>query len=393
MKTFNYAERLQHLPFYLYPTIEIATQQAMKNGRDIIDLSTGEPNFPAPGYIIKRLQRACEDPCTHGYGNLKGFPPFRKAIASWYLRRFGVELDPETEIITFVGSKEGIAFFPLAFINPGDVVLIPDPGYPTYRYAASFAGAEMVPFPIREKNHYLPDFEEISPEVGKKARIMFLNYPNNPTAATADRPFFQQAVEWAQEYDVMIAHDAAYSEVTFDGYRAPSFLEASGAKDCGVEFHTLSKTYCMPGWRVGFAVGNRNIIQGLLEVKRVSSSGHFAALEMAGVEALESEPLELDTNNRTFKERRDFAIGELEKLGIRVPRPRGSFYLWLPIPGGKDSLEVSKKIILETGVITFPGIGYGENGEGYIRIALVQNLSRLKEAFQRLSPYLSSGNK
>ncbi|MEW6264474.1 MAG: aminotransferase class I/II-fold pyridoxal phosphate-dependent enzyme [Thermodesulfobacteriota bacterium] len=388
MNNFDYAERVRHLPFYLYPTIEEVTEQAMKNGRDIIDLSTGAPKFPTPGHIIKKLQQACEEPCTHGYGNLKGYPPVRKAIASWYRRRFGVALDPDTEVITFVGSKEGLAFFPLAFINPGDVVLIPDPGYPTYRYAASFAGAEMVTFPIRPENQYLPDFEEIPPAVAEKAKIIFVNYPNNPTAATADKPFFEQLVQWAQKFNVMIAHDAAYSEVSFDGYRAPSFLEASGAKDFGVEFHTLSKTYCMPGWRIGFAVGNRNIIQGLLEVKRVSSSGHFVALEMAGVEALETQHLELDGNNRLFQERRDFAISELERFGIRVMPPRGSFYLWFPIPGNKDSLGFSKKVILETGVIIFPGIGYGDNGEGYVRLALVQDLPRLQEAFKRLSPYL-----
>ena len=385
----NYADRLKRFPFYLYPTIEATTEEAVRNGRDIIDLSTGDPGFATPKYIVEKLQEACENPLTHHYGSLKGYLPFKQSIASWYRKRFGVNLDSDDEIITFVGSKEGIAFLPLAFINRGDIALIPDPGYPTYRYAAAFANAELQSFPIRPENKYEPDFNEISSHIAKKAKIIFLNYPNNPTAATVDKDFFKRAVEFADKYNIIICHDGAYTEITFDGYKAPSFLEVEGAKETGVEFHTLSKTFCMTGWRVGFALGNKKIIQGLLEVKRVTASGHFPALEIAGMEALDRQPLELEHNNQKFKERRDFVIKELNRFGIDIKPPRGSFYIWFPIAKEKDSLSFVKKIILETGVITFPGIGYGKNGEGYLRIAFVQELEMIKEAFKRLKPYLT----
>jgi LL-diaminopimelate aminotransferase len=388
MKIPDYADRLTGLPFYLYPTIEAATEEAAKRGCDIIDLSTGDPQFATPHHIVQALQRACEDPSTHHYGNLRGYSPFRKAIGQWYQRRFGVAADSDREVITFVGSKEGISFLPLAFINPGDIVLIPDPGYPTYRYAAAFANARLETFPIRPENNYEPDFDNIPKSIAKKAKIIFLNYPNNPTAATVDRDFFKKAVQFAEKYNIVIAHDAAYSEVTFDGYRSPSLLEVEGAMEVGVEFHTLSKTFCMTGWRVGFAIGNAKIIQALLEVKRVTASGHFAAIERAGCEALGRDPQELASNNDQLQVRRDFVIGELRKFGIDIKPPRGSYYVWFPFPKGKDSLSFVKKVILETGVVTFPGIGYGENGEGYIRIAVVEELPKIQEAFKRLEPYL-----
>ena len=388
MKMFDYAERLKNLPFYLYTTVETATDKALKSGLDIIDLSTGDPEFPTPGYIIEELRNACLEPSANRYGNIQGYLPFRESIARWYKERFDVDLDSEKEVITFVGAKEGIAFFPLAFINRGDIALIPDPGYPTYRYAAAFAGAELKTFPIRPENHYVPDFDEIPEAIAKKARIMFLNYPNNPTAATVDRGFFKRAVQFAKKYNIIICHDAAYSEILFDGYKAPSFLEVDGAKEIGMEFHTLSKTFNMTGWRVGFGVGNREIIEALLEVKKVTSTGYFAPIEIAGMEALNRQPLELDKNNRKFQERRDFVLNKLNGFGIDIEPPRGSFYIWFPIPNEKDSLSFVTNIILQTGVVTFPGIGYGENGEGYIRIAVVKDLPRIEQAFKRLEPYL-----
>ena len=390
MKMHDYADRLKRLPFYLYPTIEETTHQAIENGQDIIDLSTGDPAFVTPRYIVEKLQEAAEDPSTHHYGSLAGYPPFRESISGWYHKRFGVNLDSDREIITFIGSKEGIAFLPLAFIDDGDIALIPDPGYPTYRHAAAFANAELQTFPIRPENNYEPDFSEIPKSIAEKAKIIFLNYPNNPTAATVDKGFFKRAVDFADKYNIIICHDAAYSEVTFDGYKAPSLLEIEEAKEVGVEFHTLSKTFCMTGWRVGFAVGNSKIIKGLLEVKRVSASGHFAAIEIAGMEALDREPPELDCNNQKLRERRDFVIEKLNRFGIDIRPPRGSFYIWFPIPKEKNSLNFARRLILETGVITFPGIGYGNNGEGYLRIAIVQELPRIKEAFDRLEPYLRS---
>jgi LL-diaminopimelate aminotransferase len=241
---------------------------------------------------------------------------------------------------------------------------------------------------LRPENNYEPDFDEIPESIAREAKIIYLNYPNNPTAATVDEDFFKRAVRFAEKYRIIIAHDAAYSEVTFDGYQAPSLLEADGAKEVGVEFHTLSKTFCMTGWRVGFAVGNPRIIEGLLEVKRVSASGHFPAIERAGVEALTRPAVELKRNNQALGERRNFVIGALKRFGIDVKPPRGSYYVWFPIPGKRDSLSFVKKVILETGVITFPGIGYGENGEGYVRIAVVEDLPKIEEAFSRMEPYL-----
>lgn len=386
----DFAERLKNLPFYLYPTIDAITNEAVKRGKEIIDLSMGDPEFPTPSHIVKKLQEACEDPSTHRYGSIPGYSPFKESVARWYKRRFGVKVDSESEIVAFVGSKEGIAFLPQAFVNKGDIVLIPDPGYPTYRYAAAFANAELQTFPLRPENNYEPDFDEISKSIAERAKIIFLNYPNNPTAATVDKDFFKRAIEFAQKYGIILCHDAAYSEVTFDGYKAPSLLEIDGAKEVGVEFHSLSKTFCMMGWRVGFALGNSKIIKGLLEVKRVSSNGHFRAVEIAGIEALDTPPRELDQNNQRYRERRDFVIGELWRFGIDIQPPKGTFYIWFPIPREKDSLNFVKRVLLETGVITFPGIGYGDQGEGYTRIAIVQELPKIEEAFKRLGPYLSS---
>ncbi len=390
MEMFDVADRLKHLPFYLYPTIEAVTKEALRNGRDLIDLSTGDPEFPTPGYIIERMQKACADPSAQRYGSMAGYAPFLEAVAGWYQGRFRVNLDSRREVIDFMGSKEGIAFLPLAFLNPGDVALIPDPGYPTYRYAAAFANAKLYTFPIRPENHYEPDYDEIPRDVAREAKLMFLNYPNNPTGATVEKDFFERTVKFAEQNDIIVCHDAAYSEVAFEGYKAPSFLEVEGAKEVGVEFHTLSKTFCMTGWRLGFACGNPNIIRALLEVKRVTSSGHFTAVEMAGVEALSREPVELERNNRIFQERRDFVVGALRRFGIDIDPPRGSFYIWFRIPREGDSLRFVKRMILEAGVILFPGIGYGENGEGYARIAIVQELSKIQEAFRRLEPHLKT---
>jgi LL-diaminopimelate aminotransferase len=390
MKIFNTSERLNHLPFYLYPTIDAAMVQAKKRGLNIIDLSLGEADFSTPEHIAEALRNTCTKPEMQRYGNIQGYPPLRTSIANWYKKRFGVDLDSETEIITFVGSKEGIAFLPLAFIDSNDLVLIPDPGYPTYRYAASFAGAKLQTFPILPDNEYKPDFNKIPRSVAENAKIMFLNYPNNPTGATVDNAFFESTVSFAKKYNIIICHDAAYSEVTYDGYRAPSFLEAKEAKEVGIEFHTLSKTFCMTGWRVGFCVGNNEIIRALLEVKRVTSSGCFTAVEAAGAEALNSGSPIIERNNQELKERRDFMIRELNRIGIYVAPPKGSFYIWFAIPKVRDSLNFVTQLILKTGVVSFPGIGYGENGEGYIRIALTQNLPKLQEAFIRMEPYLRS---
>ena len=387
MRNIEFAKRLNGLPFYLYPTIDEAVAKARQKGLDIIDLSIGEAGFPTPVYIVEALRDSCAIPEAQRYGKLQGYPPFRASIADWYARRFGVELDGDKEVITFLGSKEGIAFLPLGVTNPGDLVLVPDPGYPTYRYAATFAGAEVMPYRLRPENNFVPDFDDIPKSIAERAKLIFLNYPNNPTAATVDKAFFDRVVDFARRYNILVCHDAAYTEVVYDGYKAPSFMEAKGAKEVGIEFNTLSKTYCMTGWRIGFAVGHSEIVKALLEVKRVTSTGHFTALEIAGMRAIEEDPVEVERNNRVLERNRNFVVSKLKSFGISIEPPKGSFYVWFPIANKGPSLDFVINLIIETGVVIFPGIGYGENGEGYARISFAPKLSDLEKALSRIRSY------
>lgn len=378
------AKRLDNIPPYLFAEIDKKKEEAIKRGVKVLSLGIGDPDLPTPPHIVDALYEAAKIVSNQKYPPYEGTKEFRKAVAEWYEKRFNVTLDPEKEVLTLIGSKEGIAHIFLAFVDPGDIALIPDPGYPVYKVATILAGGIPYTFPLKPDT-YLPDFSNVPEEVARKAKIMFLNYPNNPTAAVADLSIFEEAVEFAKKYDIILCHDNAYSEVTFDGYIAPSILEVKGAKDIAVEFHSLSKTYNMTGWRIGFAVGNKDIIDGLSIVKTNVDSGVFMAIQYAGVVALRGSQDVVEENKRVIAKRRDIFVEGLKKLGWDIKPTKGTFYLWVPIPKNfKSSIEFASFLLEKTGIVVPPGIGYGENGEGYFRIALTVDEPVLKEALERM---------
>lgn len=381
---FEKAERLKKLPPYLFKEIDRKKAEVKARGVDIIDLGVGDPDLPTPGHIIEALKRAADDPANHRYPSYSGMEDFNTAAAGWYKTRFGVDLDPRTEVVTLIGSKEGIAHFPLAFVNPGDLVLVPSPAYPVYHISTIFAGGEPYVMPLLEENGFLPDFEAIPEETLRGARLLFINYPNNPTAAVADMAFFNRVVDLAVRYQILVCHDAAYTEMAFDGYRARSFLEAEGAKEVGIEFHSLSKTYNMTGWRIGFAVGNRKAVEGLGAVKSNIDSGAFQAVQMAGIEALGGDQSCVLDMNRVYRERRDIMAAGLRDAGFELEVPKATFYMWVKVPKGYSSARLATKLLEEAGVVVTPGNGFGAPGEGYFRIALTQKKERISEAIERL---------
>jgi len=384
MKTFNRAERLAKLPPYLFKEIDRKKEEVMARGVDIIDLGVGGPDLPTPAHIIDALKRAVEDPTNHRYPSYSGMKLFRQTVAKWYGERFGVGLDPASEVVILIGSKEGIAHFPLAFINPGDTVLVPTPAYPVYHIATLFAGGQSFFMPLLETNGFLPDLDAIPGDVADRAKVMFINYPNNPTSAVADTTFFDRVVEFAKTHEVIICHDAAYTEMAFDGFRPPSFLEAKGAKDVGLEFHSLSKTYNMTGWRIGFAVGNQEAIQGLGAVKSNIDSGAFQAIQLAGIEAITGDQSCVEEMRQSYARRRDLIVQGLRESGLELIPPKATFYRWVRVPEGYTSASLATRLLEEAGLVVTPGNGFGEPGEGYIRIALTQNRQRLAEALERL---------
>jgi LL-diaminopimelate aminotransferase len=309
---------------------------------------------------------------------------FRTAVAQWYARRFSVTLDPRTEVLSLIGSKEGIAHIPLAFVNPGDYVLVPTPGYPVYRVSTVFAGGTPYFLPLRKENGFLPILSEIPEKVAERARILFINYPNNPTSAIAERPFFEEVVAFARRYQILVCHDAAYSEVAFDGYQPLSFLEVKGGKEVGIEFHSLSKTFNMTGWRIGFAVGNAEILAGLGRVKTNIDSGLFQAIQEAGVEALNHFDTPLPEIISTYERRRDILVKGLREIGLEVDKPKATFYLWIQVPSAYTSAQFTALLMEQAGIVSTPGNGFGEEGEGYIRMAMTVDETRLREAIQRL---------
>jgi len=381
---FEAANRLKMLPPYLFAEVDKKKRQLVAQGKDVIDLGVGDPDLPTPEPIIEALAKAARDPGNHRYALDAGMPLFRESISAWFERRFGVRLNPTDEILPLIGSKEGLAHLPLAFVNPGDVVLAPDPGYPVYRSATWFAGGEVVAMPLLEANGFLPDLDAIPPAALKKAKLMFVNYPNNPTSAIAPREFFEKLLRFAREHKILIAHDAAYSEVAFDGYRTPSFLEFEGAKDVCVEFHSLSKTFNMTGWRVGFAVGNAKALALLGKVKSNIDSGIFQAIQLAGKKALDDCQSYLDASLKIYQKRRDLLIGGLQKMGWDVKLPKATFYCWLPVPPGYTSAGLSLKFLEDMNIIVTPGNGFGTHGEGYFRISLTVPDARLEEALKRI---------
>ena len=380
----NQAERLKRLPPYLFAEIDRLKREGRARGVDVIDLGIGDPDIPTPQHVIDALAKAATLPENHRYPSYEGLLSFREAVAQWYMKRFGVALDPAAEVLALIGSKEGTAHMPLAFVNPGDVVLVPDPGYPVYQNATYFAGGEPYLMPLKAEREFLPDLDAIPPDVLKRAKLIYLNYPNNPTAACAPLSFFQQLVEFAQRHQIIVCHDAMYSELCFNGFTPPSFLEAEGAKVVGIEFHSLSKTYSMTGWRIGFCVGNAEVLSGLGKIKSNVDSGVFQAVQYAGIAALTGPQDYVQMVRRIYQERRDVVVSGLKAMGWPVTTPKATFFVWSPTPNGRSATEIASRALQEAGVVITPGVGFGSQGEGFIRIALTVDKSRLAEAMERL---------
>lgn len=379
-----YSDRINALPPYLFAAIDEARDELIAKGVDVIDLGVGDPDLPTHPHIVEAMQKAVCDPNTHQYPSYAGMPEFRKAAAEWCEKYKGIRVDPATEVLSLIGSKEAVAHIPLAFINPGDVVLYTEPGYPVYKIGTLFAGGEPYPLPLKAENNFLPDLDSIPADVLKKAKLFFFNYPNNPTAATADMAFFEKVVKFCKKHDIIAVHDDAYSQMTYDGYEAPSFLAAEGAMDIGMELYSHSKTYNMTGWRLGFAVGNKALIKGLGKVKSNVDSGVFDAIQIAGIAALTSSQDCVEETNKIYEERRNALIEGLTAMGLEVKPPKATFYVWAPVPKGFTSINFAKLLLEEAGIVATPGVGFGNAGEGYIRFALTKSADRIKEAVERM---------
>ncbi len=378
------ADRIKHLPPYLFAEIDRLKAEQMKKGVDVIDLGVGDPDLPTPKHIIQALQKAAEDATNHQYPSYSGMNRFREAAANWMKKRFGVSLNALTEVVSLIGSKEGIANFPLAFVNPGDVVLIPSPGYPPYKSGTLFAGGVPYDMPLRRENKFLPDLKTIPEDVARKAKVIHINYPNNPTGAIAGPDFYKDVIAFAKKHDIIVCSDAAYCE-QYDQVKPVSFLEIEGARDVGIEFHSLSKTYNMTGWRIGFACGNADIIAGLGKVKTNIDSGIFQAVQWAGIAALEGDQGCVEDMRKIYRKRRQLVTQGLKKMGWDVACAEAAFYIWVAVPKGQTSKTFSMKALEEAGVVITPGNGFGDGGEGYVRFALTRDDKRLQEALQRLS--------
>ena len=378
------ATRIKTLPPYLFAAIDKMKQEAIARGVDIINLGIGDPDLPTPIPIIESLANAARDPKHHQYPSYEGMLSFRKAVAGWYKRRFNVTLDPANEVLTLIGSKEGIGHIHLAFVDPGDVVLVPSPGYPVYPVGTGFSGGQSHIMPLTKMKGFLPDLGAIPNDVAKKAKLMWLNSPNNPTSVIMTKDYFQWVVDFAQEHQIIVCHDAAYSEIYYDGHRPASFMEVEGAKDVGVEFHSLSKTYNMTGWRIGFAVGNKDVLAGLGKVKSNLDSGCFEAVQEAGITALGLDDSMTDGLRKNYQARRDTLIPGLKSLGLEVDPPPAAFYVWVTVPKGYTSTSFAAHLLEKTGIVTTPGNGFGAPGEGYIRMTLCTSKERLAEAVERI---------
>ncbi len=381
---FNKAKRIQALPPYLFAEIDRKKRAALAKGVDLIDLGIGDPDIPTPGRIIERLTETVTKPANHRYPSSSGMMEFRQAVADWYDRRFGVTLAPATEVCSLIGSKEGVANMAVAYVDPGDVVLVPTPGYPVYEIGTNFNGGEVFFMPLRRENGFLPDLSAIPADVLGRAKMMWLNYPNNPTGAVADESFLKEAVDFARRHKIVLCHDAAYTELGFDGYRAPSILQVDGAKEVAIELHSLSKTFNMTGWRIAMAVGCPELVATLAQVKSNVDSGVFQPVQEAAILALEHAEEFLGPIREVYQERRDTLLDGLHQAGFELPAPRATFYVWLPVPGGWSSADFTARLLDEAGIVTTPGNGFGEPGEGFIRMTLCSPADRLKEAVQRL---------
>ncbi len=379
------AKRIENLPPYFYVEINKKIAEKKAKGEDIITFAIGDPDMPTPPHIIDRLCQAAQDPANHRYPETEGLPELRQAIAGWYSQRFGVSLDAGKEVLPLIGAKEGIAHIALCFIGPGDIALVPDPGYPVYSISTILAGGEPYCMPLLGKNGFLPDLEAIPDDVLKRARLLWLNYPNNPTGAVADLDFFNKVVEFARQHDLAICHDCPYSEVAFDGYQPISFMQADGAREVGVEFHSLSKSYNMTGWRIGMVVGNAEMIDALKRVKSNLDSGIPQAIQYAAIEALTGAQDCIQEHNAIYQRRRDLVVDMLNSIGLDAKSPKAGLYVWAKVPRGYTSDDLATDLLEKVGVVVTPGVTYGKSGEGYVRLSLTISDEGLAKGLSRLS--------
>ena len=387
------ARRIENLPPYLFVEIIKKINEKRAKGEEVISFAIGDPDMPTPPHIMERLCQAAQDPANHRYPESDSLPELRQAVSKWYESRFGVSLAPDKEVLPLIGAKDGIAHIPFCFIDPGDIALVPDPGYPVYPVSTMLAGGTPYYMPLTRENKYLPDLNKIPEDIAKKAKFMWLNYPNNPTGAVADLDFFNGVVEYARKYDISILHDAPYTEVAFDDYKPVSLMQADGAKEVGVEFHSLSKSYNMTGWRIGMAVGNAEIIGALKTLKSNLDSGIPQAIQYAAIEALTGPQDCIQQHNDIYQKRRDLVVDMLNDVGLEAELPKASLYVWAKVPEGYTSIEFANALLEQVGVVVTPGIGYGKNGEGYVRISLTIPDAGLVKGLSRLAGWRDSRNK
>ena len=384
------SRRVESLPPYLFVEISRKIAEKKAKGENVVSFGIGDPDIPTPAHIIDRLCRAAQDPVNHRYPESEGLPELRQAIASWYKQRFDVSLDPDKEVLPLIGAKEGVAHIALCFIDPGDIALVPDPGYPVYSVGTMLAGGEPYYMPLTEKNNFLPDLNSIPADVLKRTKLLWINYPNNPTGAVADLNFFNEVVGFARQHDLVVCHDGPYTEVAFDGYRPVSFMQADGAKGVGVEFHSLSKSYNMTGWRVGMVVGNAKMIDALKRVKSNLDSGVPQAIQYAAIEALTGSQDCIEEHNAIYQKRRDLVIEMLNSIGIEAKPPKASFYIWAKVPKGYTSVDFATELLEKVGVVVTPGVGYGRGGEGYVRLSLTVPDAGVVKGLSRLASWRST---
>lgn len=387
------SERVKSLPPYIFSRFQQKKKELEEKGVDVIDLGIGAPDLPAPDFIVETLYSEAKKPENHRYSSYNGCIEFRKAVASFYKKFYDVDLDPDTEVLALIGSKEGIAHLITAVTNPGDTVLLPDPGYPVYQSAVHLAEAVPAYLPLDPHHGYAPAFEKVPPETLENSRLMLLNYPGNPTAATAKPDTFLKAVTKAEEHSIAVAHDSAYNLVTFDEYQAPSMLQVPGAKEVAIEFGSLSKSFNMTGWRIGYAVGNKEMIKALSIVKSNTDTSQFLPIQKAAARALNSDFSDVRRHNSIYKDRMEKMIQALKEIGIEADKPKGTFFIWAPVPEGYTSLEFVDKVLDEAGVIVTPGTAFGPSGEGYFRISLSVPTERLEEAVERIKQLNTGGDR
>lgn len=378
------SERLKKIPPYLFAEIDRKIAEAKAQGKDVISLGIGDPDTPTLQPVVDAMHEAIDNPKNHDYPPYNGTETFRKAACAWMKKRFGVELDADAEMLCNIGSKEAIAHVFFAFVDEGDYTLVPDPGYPVYKNATIFAGGTPYSMPLLEENGFLPDLDAIPEDIAKKSKLMFLNYPNNPTGAVATKEFFKKAVDFCKKYDILLCSDMAYSEMTYDGYKAPSVLEVEGAMDVAIEFYSHSKSYNMTGWRVGFVCGNKDAVKALGTIKNNIDSGTFKAIQDAAIKAFEIDESYIEKLNNMYQERRDVMEAGLRELGWDIKPSKATFYIWIPVPKGYTSEQFATKMLEDAAIVVPPGNGYGKYGEGYIRIALTKDVDTIKKCINRM---------